>query len=567
MRIHELITPLLLDSYKLSHPEQYPAKTSLVYSNFTARSGKYLNDAKYGIFFGLQYFIKEYLVYQFNDNFFNQPKEKVISECKRLITNHLGNADVSRLEALHDLGYLPIEIKALEEGTRVPIKTPMLVIFNTHPDFYWLTNGLETLLSNVLWKPVVSASIADVYMQEFKKYAEETCDDSMVVKFQGHDFSMRGMPGIEAALLSGAGHVTAFSGSDTVPVIMFMEEYYNANSDNEMIAVSVPASEHSVECLHAVAGEQVNEEGYVQHMLDTYPKGIVSVVSDGFDYWEMITKVLPKFKDQILGRDGTYVIRPDSGDPVEIVCGKEIDDVTNEYSRHYDDNSMLRDWCAEIVEERIREETPHGEYGGDLTMQFKYQDKYYECTVEPNWNRYDKQYYYIDGIDKVVFNEIELTPEEKGSVQFLYEEFGGFTNSKGFIELDPHIRLIYGDSITMERQKEILRRLKDKGFASNAVVLGIGSFTYTMNTRDTLGLAVKATYGEVDGEGRPIFKDPATDDGMKKSAFGLLRVEEDLTLSDQQSWETEGGMLTTVFKDGKILRETSLNEVRERLWN
>lgn len=560
-----LIPILLADSYKMSHHVQYPKNTTLVYSNLTARSSRYLNNSPHAVFFGLQYFIKEYLINQFNQNFFNQPKNEIIYRIQRILKNHLGTTDVKRFEELYDLGYLPIEIKALEEGTRVPIKTPMLVIFNTHPKFYWLTNALETLMSNILWKPIVSATIADIYMQEFKLYADMTCVDQNAVPFQGHDFSMRGMPGIEASLLSGAGHLTSFLGSDTVPTIMFLEEYYNANSDNEIIAVSVPASEHSVQCLHSLADGKVNEDRYIQYMLDTYPTGIVSVVSDGFDYWKMLTETLPKFKKQILSREGTYVIRPDSSDPVEIICGKEINDVTNEYSRHYDDDSMLKDWCAEIVEEIIREETPHGEYGGDLTMQFKYQDKYYECTVEPFWNRHDKQYYYIDGIEKVEFNEIELTPEEKGSVQFLYEEFGGFINDKGFIELDPHIRLIYGDSITMERQREILRRLKDKGFASNAVVLGIGSYTYTMNTRDTLGLAVKATYGEVDGEGRPIFKDPATDDGMKKSAFGLLRVEEDLTLSDQQSWETEGGMLTTVFKDGKILRETSLSEIRERL--
>lgn len=565
-KMTNLIPILIADSYKISHYAQYPKNTTLVYSNLTARSGKYLDNTEDCIFVGLQYFIKEYLIDQFNKNFFNRKKSEVITEYARLVKNHLGKVNTEHIEELYDLGYLPIKIKALPEGTRVPIRTPMLVIYNTDTRFFWLTNALETLLSNVVWKPIVSATIADKYRQVFNQYADETCDNNDLVQFQGHDFSMRGMSGIEAACLSGFGHVCSFSGSDTVPVIPFCEEYYNANSDNELIAVSVPASEHSVQCLHGVTGEEVDEDAYVNHMLHTYPDGIVSVVSDGFDYWKMLTETLPKFRDRIMSREGKYVVRPDSGDPVEIVCGEEIMDITQEYNEYYKDSDQLENYCAEIVESKIDSITPHGEHGGDLTMKFKYENKYYECHVEPNWNRYDKQYYYIDGIWEKELKEIQLTPEQKGSIEVLWDTFGGTINSKGYKELDPHIGLIYGDSITMDRQKEILRRLKDKGFASNNIVLGIGSFTYSMNTRDTLGIAVKATYGEIAGEPRPIFKDPKTDDGMKKSARGLIRVNEDLTFDDNVSWEEEGGLLTTVFQDGMMMRTTSLQEIRRRIW-
>jgi len=569
MRIKDFITVLLLDSYKLSHYKQYPAGISLVYSNLTARSSKRCYDVDSHVFCGLQYFIKEYLIDQFNENFFDRDKEEVIAEVKRVTAAHFGSPmETEHIAALHDLGYLPIKIKALPEGSRVPIRTPSMTIYNTHPDFGWLTNSLETLLSDIVWKPIVSATIADLYRQKFEKYAEETGANKEFIDFQGHDFSMRGMVGVEGACLSALGHVTAFKGSDTVPVLMFAEEYYNAPIDD--VAYSVAATEHSVQCLNSLVKGHIDEDLYVETMLNIYPEGIVSVVSDGFDYWKMITETLPKFKDRITARDGKYVVRPDSGDPVEIICGEEITDITEEYSKYHKDNAALKDWCAEIMEEKIREDTPHGEYGGDLTMKFKFRDKYYECYIEPDWNRYDKQYYYIDGIWKKELKEIELTPEQKGSIEILWDMFGGTANEKGYKTLDSHIGLIYGDAITLDRQEEILRRLKAKGFASDNIVLGIGSFTYNMNTRDTLGLAVKATYGEVTIEGkvesRPIFKQPKTDSGMKNSARGLLRVNEDLTFMDECTWEEEEeGLLTTVFEDGTLLRETSLSEIRGRV--
>jgi nicotinamide phosphoribosyltransferase len=151
----------------------------------------------------------------------------------------------------------------------------------------------------------------------------------------------------------------------------------------------------------------------------------------------------------------------------------------------------------------------------------------------------------------------------------MWEIFGGTTTDKGYKLLDSHIGLIYGDSITLQRQKAILEGLKEKGFASFNVVLGIGSYTYEYVTRDTYGFAMKATYGEVNGEGRNIFKDPKTDDGTKKSAKGLLAVHQvdgKLQLKDECSWEEEKqGLLQTVFENGKVLNEQSLSQIRERI--
>jgi len=197
---------------------------------------------------------------------------------------------------------------------------------------------------------------------------------------------------------------------------------------------------------------------------------------------------------------------------------------------------------------------------------FIFEGQVYLAQVELEWNRYDKQYYYIDGSRLVSFEPVELTPAQKGAVQCLWDTFGGTVNAEGFKMLDEHVGLIYGDSITLERADQILKRLKAKGFASSNVVFGIGSYTYQYVTRDSFGFAMKATYAEVNGEGSELFKDPATDNGTKKSAKGLLRVEfEDgkFVLYDQQTKEQEAqGCLQTVFKDGKLVKETSIEEIR-----
>ena len=156
-------TILLTDGYKINHHKMYPAGIEMVYSNFTPRGNKFFPEAKEGsVVFGLQYLIKEYLIKQFNENFFNRTRKEVIDEYVNRVKNFTGNTDYEHITALHDLGYLPIEIKALPEGAVCPIRVPMLTIKNTHPDFAWLTNYLETLISNVLWMPCTSATGARI---------------------------------------------------------------------------------------------------------------------------------------------------------------------------------------------------------------------------------------------------------------------------------------------------------------------------------------------------------------------------------------------------------------------
>lgn len=560
-----------IDFYKADHRRQYPDGTSLVYANFTPRSNRLSNlpdNNEQIVFFGLQYFIKDYLQDMFNDNFFNEDKEKVVSEYKRRMDTSLGkdSIPVDHIESLHDLGYLPLEIKALPEGTKVNMGVPCMTVKNTHPDFFWLVNYIESVMSNYLWKPCISATTASWYRNLLDQYAQETSSVPELVDFQAHDFSFRGMSGLQDATLSGAGHLLSFLGTDTVPSIDFLEDYYNANAETSPIGMSVPATEHSVMCMGSKEGEI---ETFERLITELYPSGIVSIVSDTWDYWQVLTEFLPKLKDKILARSGNpiankVVIRPDSGDPVKIVCGDIIEDFSKYEKFINDDMDVLKEYVSEFVIDEEQGKTPHGEIGSQsITEVIKYKDKFYSITVNPSWNRYDKQYYYIIDYTVVDFDEVDITPEQKGSIEVLWDIFGGTVNDKGYKELDPHIGLIYGDSITPDRAKQILHLLKEKGFASTNIVFGVGSYTYQYVTRDTYGFAVKATYGVVDGKGREIFKDPVTDNGTKKSAKGLLVVE-DGKLLDRQSTD-DSGDLTTTYKNGKLIIEHSLDEIRERL--
>jgi nicotinamide phosphoribosyltransferase len=309
----------MADFYKVGHVFQYPEGTEKVYSNFTPRKSR-LPGINSVVFFGLQYFIQAYLIDFFNDNFFRRPWSEVGPEYKELIRATLGGdlKSYDHLEKLHRLGYLPLQIKAVPEGTIVPVGVPCLTVTNTHPDHYWLPNFIETLLSACLWQPTTSATIAYEYRKLFRNHARMTGMPENFTPWQGHDFSFRGMSSPESAILSGMGHLTSFAGTDTIPAIPALCRYYGANINAELIGGSVPATEHSVMSV----GQCDNElDTFRRIVTKVYPKGIVSVVSDTWDLWQVCTKWLPALKDEIMARSGKVVIRPDSGDPVKILCG------------------------------------------------------------------------------------------------------------------------------------------------------------------------------------------------------------------------------------------------------
>lgn len=310
-----------IDGYKVDHRRQYPDNTEVIFSNLTARSTR-RDYTEQMVFFGLQYFVKSFLIKSWNEDFFQQPKEEVIRRFSRRINNYLGpnNVGTEHIADLHDLGYLPIKIMALPEGSVYPLKVPCLVIFNTDERFFWLTNYLETILSTSVWGMCTSATTANEYKKILTDYALQTVGNSEFVNWQGHDFSFRGMFGAEAAAMSGAAHLLSFTGTDTIPAIDFLEDYYNANSDLEFVGGSVAATEHSVMC----AGGMENElETFRRLIQDIYPSGIVSIVSDSWDFWQVMTDFTVKLKAQILARDGKVVFRPDTGCPVKMICGDE----------------------------------------------------------------------------------------------------------------------------------------------------------------------------------------------------------------------------------------------------
>jgi nicotinamide phosphoribosyltransferase len=254
---------LLADVYKVGHVFQYPQGTQFVYSNMTPRESR-LHGIDSMVVFGVQHFVQKYLIDYFNHNFFWQPKDKVLSEYARTVHNILGAhlPTYEHIAELYDLGYLPLHIKALPEGSIVPLRVPFLTIVNTNPDFYWLTNFVETIMSTMLWQACTSATIAHEYRLLLNHYAKLTGVDPSFVGWQGHDFSFRGMSSLESAELSGMGHLLSFTGTDTIPAIVALENYYNADSDKELIGGSVPATEHSIQCAGGInfSLENVEEE-------------------------------------------------------------------------------------------------------------------------------------------------------------------------------------------------------------------------------------------------------------------------------------------------------------------
>lgn len=520
------------DFYKLSHPAQYPPNTEYVYANTTPR-GSRMDGVDRVVVFGTQYLIQEYLIRNWQDNFFSRPRNEVVAEFKRMTDYTLGKDAVNSelFGELHDLGYLPLHIKGLPEGTLCPVRVPLMTIINTNPKFYWLTNFIETLTQTVVWQGITSATIALEYKKLLRQHWNKTSDaPEAFLGFQAHDFSMRGMSSVESGAISGAAHLLSFTGTDTITSIQFLEEYYNADIEKELVGASVPATEHAVSC----AGGQENERETFRRLIeDVYPSGIVSLVSDTWDFWHVLTNILPSLQDEIMKRDGKVVIRPDSGDPVKIVTGYFLKTVA----------LTSEDYLVRITRPAYHQKV--------------WADDSFDAVKT------------LDGKCFDVYGK-ELSAEEvMGAVQILFEEFGGKINSKGYAELDSHIGLIYGDSITLSRCEQICERLARKGFASTNVVFGVGSYTYQYNTRDTFSIACKATWVQIDEVAKPIFKDPKTDGGMKKSAKGLLRVVRkngELVLEDEVSPELEQtGELQTIFLNGKTYNETSLSEIRERL--
>lgn len=483
---------LLIDFYKAVHAEMLPKDITKSVSYFTPRMSR-VNRWDNVVMFGLQGFIKTYLVDYFNDEFFNKPFDEVISGYKRVMDATLGENTykIEKIEKLHKLGYLPIEIVALPEGTIVPMHVPMFGITNTHKDFAWLPQSLESLISAESWHPMIAATVGYTYRQIVDYYYDFTCDDETSRAKALGAFDFRGEECTDSAIKAGAGWCLSFLNTATVPTIPYLEKNYKCDCTKEPVAFGSPSTEHSVMCSNfAVDGDEIT---LLRRLLtEVYPNTSFSAVLDSYDYWNVIDNILPQLKPEILAHNGCMLMRGDSGDCVEVVT-------------------------------------------------------------------------------KTVFK--------------LWEEFGGTTNSKGYKVLDPHVKAIYGDSITVQRCEQIYKILMENGFACSNVALGVGSFSFQCIeedgilkpfTRDTFSSCIKATYCEIDDKPFQIFKNPK-DGGFKKSQKGCCVVvkgsDDKLIYVDGRTWEeahvsgedAKVNLLQPVFKDGQLIKEQSLAEIRDIL--
>lgn len=594
---------LATDGYKLGHGQMYRKGTTTVSSNLTPRTDKIhrrnctaFYDGKL-VWVGGQAAVQE-LHENWERTFFSQPQTDVIPEYAEFLRGYLGRdlPTVQQMCDLHELGYLPLECRSLPEGSLVPMGIPVMTITNTLEEFYWLVNYHETPLSTSTWKTATNATIAREYRLICEHYTKLTgCYDAFTVSVMCHDFSMRGMSGIEDAARSGIGHLTQFIGTDTLPAITFAKRYYDATG---LIGISVPATEHAVTSNNIISIEREMEQGVYEfvskeqwqianemlgngeeprliaevmfvYVLITQivPNGIVSNVSDTYDFWGMLTRGYPYLKDVIMKREGfgpqpgKLVVRPDSGDPVEVICGKPIKKLDYEVTSQEDWEETVCDIGHTFVQDLMDEEE----------VEFFIQDLD-GVIIRAKVSAY-VEYDSSISCQYISHSLAHRTAEEKGAIEVLFETFGGTVTETGHKLLDSHIGLIYGDSITTKRALEILKRLAEKGFAAANVVFGVGSFTYQCNTRDTFGFAVKATNSIINGEEVAIFKDPKTD-SKKKSAKGRLFVDLDheldgypFCLQDNVTAEKEASpenMLKVFYRDGKFLTRVTLDEIRAR---
>jgi nicotinamide phosphoribosyltransferase len=536
------------DGYKIGHRRMLAKGTTRLYGTWIPRSIKYAPKGVSKIVSFGQQLVVRWLHDEFQENFFNQPIE-VAERFGKDMSMYLGmDYDATHFVELHKLAYLPIRVKSLPEGIETAPNIPHMTFINTVDGFAWLTLYLETIISSLSWKPSTSATIALQYKRNVIEWVMKTDPaNAWLIPFLCHDFSARGLSPWDM-LSSGLGHASSFLGSDTIICIPGARYFYNEPED-QVSVYSVNASEHSVSTTKIFT---VGEQQMIADWLVDFPKGILSIVSDTFDLWKLITEYLPANKEAIMARDGKLVIRPDSGDPVDIICGLKSYDITEDYNKVNNTSLKLVDNNHSHVMKEMSDIISHKIHDENIKT-FIYEGKTYSYGWEDD-------YYLTNG----------AKPQNKGVIELLWEIFGGTINEQGYKVLDPHIGAIYGDSITLDRQIQIYERLQAKGFASTNIVLGVGSFTYQMNTRDTLGFAAKGAWFEVEENGNKvgydIYKDPVTDDGTKKSLKGLICVTEDHEVLTQCTPEQEAqGILQTIYEDGEFHNQTSLTEIRERL--
>lgn len=478
---------LMADTYKNTNPDAMPKGLTKLTSYITPRKSMF-KELDEVVFFGLQSFIKEFLIDLVNNTFFNRDKEEVLAEYKMYLDNQIGEQsyDLGRIEKLWELQYLPITMKALPEGSKVTMGVPCIELTNTHPDFAWVVQWIECIAQSEIFGTCNWATMAHEYRKLADEFYEKTTDGANPAMAMA-DFGFRGL-GVNNGIRASSSWLLSFDKTSTIPALQYIDKMYNAECAKHHIGIGAVSLEHATVCSNLAVCQ--TEENLLRRLLtDTYKNTSFSYVSDSFDYWGLIENTLPKLKDEILNHNGKFLVRPDSGDIVEI-------------------------------------------------------------SVK--------------------------------TVQKLWDLFGGTVNSKGYKELNPKIGIIYGDGCQFSKIKEIWTQLEKLGFASNTILFGVGAFSFTamctpedgmiVLTRDTFGFAMKSTDCVVDGKEYTIQKDPKTDkNNLKKSHKGLccvVKEDDKFVCHDGYTAETipDNNELTTVFKDGKLVREDTFMDIRERIY-
>jgi nicotinamide phosphoribosyltransferase len=447
------------DSYKSSHFLQYPKGTTHVSSYIESRGGEYEKS----LFFGLQAFLKEYLLKPIND--------KDIEEADAFLKAHgmpFYREGWEYILKAHK-GFLPLKIEAIPEGTILPVKNVLVQLVNTDPVCFWLTSYVETVLLRAIWYPTTVATRSWYCKQVIKEFLVATAGSTAGLEFKLHDFGARGASSFETASLGGVAHLVNFKGSDTISGILAARKYYN----EPMAAFSIPAAEHTT----ITAWGRDQEQQAYENMLNKFagPGKMIAVVSDSYDLWNAISKIWGEnLREKVVKSGGVVVIRPDSGNPVE-----------------------------------------------------------------------------------------EIVPK---AIEMLMLKFGHTLNSKGYKVLPSYLRVIQGDGISFRTIKLILQAMKAKGISAENIAFGMGAELLQKLNRDTMAFAMKANAVMIDDKWHDIYKSPLTDNGKnsKPGRLALVKDGNDFCTIKLEGLGGRENLLKPVFENGKILKDWSFQEIRQR---
>lgn len=575
---------LKTDFYKVTHMQQYNTGITHFTSYLTPRGSRFKNIDKM-VVFGIANFVNEILYKDFNENFFGKHWLDIYEDLIEVLHDglHYSLPTIKetelKIKKLYNLGYLPIELNGLPEGTLCPMGVPAIEIRSTHPDFAWVAQSIESILSCEFWHPAISATMALEYKKIAKAAYDKTVDDDISHMTAMCDFSMRGQESYASSVASGAAFLTSFYNCSTIESRRYIRENYNDTKPERVNGLT--STEHSVMCSdYAICGDE--RETFRRLLTEVYPDTSFAAVADSYDFWNVVTNILPSLREEIEAHKGFIGIRHDSDEPVHALCGIKSINLNKilcgepEVNNFEDFESLV----YEIVNDDLRFDEVEEVY-----FEYKFKDITYKGVFDiiPYVESYDHKGREWIAYETTFLRE-ERTPEDKGMVESLYELFGGYTNSKGYKVMNPKLKAVYGDSITIPRAKEIYKRLEEKGFAANNVSLGVGSFSMECLeedgilkpfTRDSFSIAVKATYCIYNDNGEEkeifIYKDPKGCSG-KKSLKGLCRVVEDykeikvVQELNQQQYDAlkPASLFVNYFKDGNV-NKYSFKDIRSRM--